>query len=31
VSRASLYYQAKLPDKDWQLKCQIKAVLEEHR
>lgn len=31
VSRASLYYHAKQPDKDWQLKCQIEAVLEEHK
>ena len=31
MSRSSLYYQPLLPDKDWQLKCQIEAVLEQHR
>ncbi len=27
VSRGSLYYQPKQPDKDWQLKCRIEEVL----
>lgn len=27
VSRSSLYYQAKKPEKDWQLKCEIEKVL----
>lgn len=31
ISRASLYYQPVLPDKDWQLKQQIEAVLEKHK
>lgn len=31
VSRSGFYYQSKQPDKDWQLKCQIEAVLEEHK
>ena len=31
MSRSSLYYQPLLPYKDWQLKCQIEAVLEQHR
>lgn len=30
VSRSSLYYKPKKPDKDWQLKCQIEEVLREH-
>lgn len=29
-SRQSLYYKAKKPNKDWQLKCQIESVLREH-
>ncbi|MEK7107858.1 MAG: hypothetical protein AAB814_01660 [Patescibacteria group bacterium] len=27
VSRQSLYYKPKKPDKDWQLKCRIEEVL----
>jgi hypothetical protein len=27
VSRRSLYYKPKKPDKDWQLKCKIEEVL----
>jgi len=27
VSRSSLYYRAKKPNKDWQLKCEIEKVL----
>ena len=30
VSRSTLYYQPKKPDKDWQLKCLIEEVLREH-
>lgn len=30
VSRRSLYYQPKKPEKDWQFKCQIETVLREH-
>ena len=30
ISRASLYYQPKLPQKDWQLKTQIEQVLHTH-
>lgn len=30
VSRGSLYYQKKKPNKDWQLKCRIEEVLREH-
>lgn len=30
VSRASLYYRARLPPKDWALKQQIEAALREH-
>lgn len=30
VSRSSLYYRRKQPDKDWELKCQIEKVLREH-
>lgn len=30
VSRQSLYYKQKKPDKDWQLKCQIEEVLREY-
>jgi putative transposase len=30
VSRSTLYYQPKKPDKDWQLKCRIEEVLREH-
>lgn len=30
VARSTLYYKAKRPNKDWQLKCQIEAVLREH-
>lgn len=30
VARSSLYYQPKLPEKDWQLKAQIEQVLHEH-
>lgn len=31
ISRTSFYYHPKQPNKDWQLKCQIEAVLEEHK
>lgn len=30
VSRSSLYYQAKKPEKDWELKCEIEKVLRDH-
>lgn len=30
VSRSSLYYVPKQPQKDWALKCQIEEVLHEH-
>lgn len=30
ISRASLYYQPKLPEKDWQLKVQIETVLHDN-
>jgi len=30
VSRGTLYYQLKQPDKDWRLKCQIEEVLRKH-
>jgi len=30
VSRSTLYYQPKKPDKDWELKCRIEEVLREH-
>lgn len=30
VSRASLYYKPKKPDKNWRLKCLIEEVLREH-
>lgn len=30
VSRSSLYYHRKQPDKDWELKCEIEKVLREH-
>lgn len=30
VSRGTLYYQPKQPEKDWQLKCQIEEVLRRH-
>jgi transposase InsO family protein len=30
VSRGTLYYKPKKPDKDWQLKCKIEEVLREH-
>jgi hypothetical protein len=30
LSRASLYYRSKQPDKDWALKQEIEAVLREH-
>jgi len=30
VSRGSLYYKRKKPDKDWELKCRIEEVLREH-
>lgn len=30
VSRGSLYYHPKKPDKDWVLKCRIEEVLREH-
>jgi len=30
VSRGTLYYRPKKPDKDWQIKCQIEEVLREH-
>src|SRR3989344_8788814 len=31
VSRGSLYYQLKQPDKDWQTKCAIELALRENR
>ena len=30
VSRGTLYYHPKKPDKDWRLKCRIEEVLREH-
>src|SRR6266581_2272300 len=30
VSRGTLYYRHKKPDKDWQMKCRIEEVLREH-
>lgn len=30
VSRSTLYYKPKKPDKDWSLKCRIEEVLREH-
>lgn len=30
ISRSTLYYKPKKPDKDWQLKCRIEEVLREH-
>lgn len=30
ISRSSLYYKQKKPDKDWKLKCEIEEVLREH-
>jgi len=30
VSRGTLYYREKKPDKDWELKCRIEEVLREH-
>lgn len=30
VSRGTLYYKPKQPDKDWELKCRIEEVLREH-
>ena len=30
VSRQSLYYKRKQPEKDWQLKCQIEKMLRDH-
>lgn len=30
ISRSSLYYKQKKPDKDWKLKCLIEVVLREH-
>lgn len=30
VSRGTLYYKPKKPDKDWELKCRIEEVLREH-
>lgn len=30
VSRSTLYYKPKKPDKDWQLKCRIEEVLREY-
>jgi putative transposase len=30
ISRATLYYKQKKPDRDWQLKCRIEEVLREH-
>lgn len=30
VSRGTLYYQPKQPEKDWRLKCQIEEVLRKH-
>ncbi len=30
VSRGSLYYKPKIPERDWRLKCQIEEVLRKH-
>jgi len=30
VSRGTIYYQPKMPEKDWKLKCQIEEVLRKH-
>lgn len=30
VSRGSLYYRPKIPDRNWQLKCRIEAVLRDY-
>jgi len=30
VSRSTLYYRPKKPDKDWEMKCRIEEVLREH-
>ena len=30
VSRRSMYYRPKMPDKDWMLKVQIEEILREH-
>lgn len=30
VSRQGLYYQLKKPHRDWQIKCQIEEILQEH-
>ncbi len=30
ISRSTIYYKLKQPDKDWKLKCQIEEVLREH-
>ncbi len=30
VSRGTMYYQLKMPEKDWQLKCRIEEVLRNH-
>lgn len=30
VSRGSLYYRPKMPERDWRLKCEIEEVLREH-
>src|SRR3989344_5501586 len=30
VSRASLYYESKMPEKDWKLKIQIEKTLQQH-
>jgi len=30
ISRGTMYYQPKMPEKDWQLKCQIEEVLRRH-
>ena len=30
VSRGTIYYQPKMPEKDWRLKCQIEEVLRKH-
>lgn len=30
VSRGSLYYQPKIPERDWQLKCRIEEALRKH-
>jgi len=30
LSRSSLYYHPKQPDKDWLLKCQLEEVLHEY-